>query len=39
MRGTVPPVFLRIDDDVLNYIECEDNFLLILREYHPQNRM
>ena len=38
MRGTVPPVFLRIDGEVLNYIECEGNFLFILREYHSQNR-
>jgi hypothetical protein len=35
MCGTVPPVFLHIDGEVLNYIECEDNFLFMLRLLIP----
>jgi len=33
-----PPLFLRNDGEVLNYTECEDNFLFVLWKYHPQNR-
>jgi len=38
MGGTEPPIFLRNDSNVLNYIKCEDNLMFSLREYHPQNR-